>query len=53
MLQQVFASLEFDLVAAAENWLNDIYIYIYKASSIDDNFRKSHHLRAKKQCSVY
>ena len=26
MLQQVFVSLEFDLVAAAENWLNDIYI---------------------------
>ena len=26
MLQQVFVSLEFDLVAAAENWLNDIYL---------------------------
>ena len=44
MLQQVFVSLEFDLVAAAENWLNDINI----KRLLDDNFRKSHNLKSKK-----
>ena len=44
MLQQVFVFLDFVLVTATENWLNDIN----RKGPLDDNFRKSHPFKEQK-----